>query len=67
MPKCPICKNDFLFKRSEIWVNCNGYKVELLDFGEHEVWLRYIENGARCSWETKKFLNTYQPVEEFHI
>jgi hypothetical protein len=56
---CPVCKKEIDFRAGDTWVNDKGYEVIILDWGENDVWLHYVENKNKCGWEIKKFLETY--------
>ena len=58
--KCPKCNQEYKFKRNDIWINSNGYKVKILDFGSDEVWLLYLENNNKTSWKFEKFFSEYK-------
>jgi len=45
-----------------IWENSQGYKVKILDYGENYVWVCYVDNKNKVSWEMDKFLKEYKPT-----
>ena len=51
-----------IYKVDDIWENNQGYKVAILDWGEHEVWLYYYANSQRTSWKHLEFLDQYKKV-----
>ena len=57
-PKCGHAKYT-KFVRGDIWINENGYKVKILDFGFDLVWLFYFDNNNRTSWTHQEFVNQY--------
>jgi len=62
---CPHCKTEKAYRIGigDIWVNDAGYQVRILDFGDNEVWLFYLENDNRTAWEMTKFLDAYRPLK----
>ena len=59
MVLCPCCKKEIDFFKDEIWINSNGYKVKILDYGTEDIWLLYIENQNKVAWSIKRFLEEY--------
>jgi hypothetical protein len=47
----------------QVWVNCMGYHLIVLDVGVEDVWLEY-ENGNKGSWKKEKFLYDYKLKKE---
>ena len=61
--RCPLIPQKYQYiKIGSRWINDREYEVEILDLGEHEIWLLYLENEQRCSWEYEKFFEQYKPV-----
>lgn len=59
---CPLAPKEYQYiKKGSIWINDRDYEVEVLDLGGSELWLLYLENKQRCSWEYEKFLEQYKP------
>ncbi|RTL04630.1 hypothetical protein EKK58_09985 [Candidatus Dependentiae bacterium] len=46
-----------------IWINEFSFKVKILDFSSDEVWLYYLSNDNKCSWDIDKFIKEYRPLE----
>jgi len=64
--KCSECGTSTIekFKKDSIWVNSQGYRVKILDCGTEEVWLYYIANGNKTSWQKEKFVKNYKLEEK---
>jgi hypothetical protein len=53
-----IAKELVIFK-NDVWINNQGYRVEILDYGREDIWLLYIENQNKVAWKIKDFLEMY--------
>lgn len=56
---CPKCKQEVKIVTGQFWKNDRDYKVLILDQGEQDVWVLYIENSNRVPWNKQKFLEEY--------
>jgi len=57
--KCDHCGREVSFKKGDVWINDNGFKVKILDWGFNSVWVYYITNKNKCSWGFEEFLRNY--------
>ena len=56
---CPICLRELIIFKGDIWINNNGYRVEIIDYGTEDIWLLYLENKNKVAWKIKNFLTEY--------
>jgi hypothetical protein len=56
---CPVCKKELVIFKNDVWINNQGYRVEILDYGREDIWLLYIENQNKVAWKIKDFLEMY--------
>ena len=59
---CPYCKQEFEFRIGDIWINEQGYKTEIMDWGTQDIWLFYEENRNKCAWKIIDFLKEYKKL-----
>ena len=61
--KCPCCGTVNPIVIGQTWINSSGYKVKILDIGDNDIWVLYLENENRVPWDKRKFREQYVLLE----